>query len=307
MELAPLHRAIDALAMWSEDRVRREPQAWRPPPPGPLACFGPLPAFPAPPPAPAAPLAWRFPAPPWGGPEGDAVEVLLHPARGPRRGVALLVPPWKLPRAKVLEGWVRCLAAAGREVWMLVPPHHLSRVAPGRRRGEDFVSNDLGRLRAAVEETVRELRLLARVAAGRGPVGLVGLSLGGLAAALAATAEEPLDFAALVAPPADLAQVLGETPIGRRYARLAAAAGAPLPAADELRRWLAPLSPAARRPTAGRVLVAAGRHDAIVPPQGPAALARAWGLAPRLYGRGHLTLLFGCRALRREVAALARG
>lgn len=304
MGLAPLHRGIDALAMWAEDRVRRAPDGFRPPPDGPPACFGPLPAAPAPP---SAPGEWAFAAPPWGGPPGDRVRVLLHAARGPRRGTAILVPPWKLPRASLLAGWVRCLAGAGREVWLLVPPHHLSRAAPGRRRGEDFVSNDLSRLRAALEETVREVRLLARAAAGSGPVGLVGLSLGALAAALAATTEEPLDFAALVAPPADLAQVLAETPIGRRYARLAAAAGAPLPPAGELRRLLSPLSPASRRPTASRVLLAAGRHDAIVPPAGPETLARAWGLAPRLFGRGHITLLFACLALRREVAALARG
>jgi hypothetical protein len=138
-------------------------------------------------------------------------------------------------------------------------------------------------------------------------VGVAGLSLGGLSAGLAATGPEPLDFAALVAPPADLAQVFAVTAIGRRYARLAERAGAPLPGEEALRRLLAPLSPAARPLTARRALVAAGLHDAIVPPEGPAALARAWGLAPRLFGRGHLTLLLGCRAVRREVVALAAG
>jgi hypothetical protein len=305
MGLAPgLHRAVDAFAMWAEDRVARAPDGFRPPPEGPLACFGPLPPAPVPP---AGPGPWGFAAPPWGGPPGDAVRMQVGAARGARRGTAILVPPWKLPRLGLLDGWVRTLAGAGREVWLLVPPHHLSRAAPGRRGGEDFVSCDLGRLRAAIEETVREVRLLARAAAPRGPVGVVGLSLGALSAALAATGPEALDFAALVAPPADLTQVFAATAIGRRYARLAERAGAPLPGEEVLRRLLAPLSPGARPLTAGRALVAAGRHDAIVPPEGPAGLARAWGLEPRLFGRGHLTLLFGCRALRREVAALAAG
>jgi hypothetical protein len=53
------------------------------------------------------------------------------------------------------------------------------------------------------------------------------------------------------------------------------------------------------------VLLAAGDADAIAV-GGPAALARAWGVPLSRHARGHLTLLFGCRALRREVADLLR-
>jgi len=300
---APLHRAVDLLALWLEDRVDRPPQPYRPAPEGPLRCLGPLPTPPEPPPGEGW---WRFPAP-WagsGGPRGDRVAVSRTAAIGERRGTVLLVPPWKLRSTGLLRGWVRLLAGRGWEVWLLVPPHHLERTLPGARNGEGFVGNDLGRTREAVEETVIELRLLAAAAARRGPVGLVGLSLGALPAALAATAPEPLAFAALVAPPADLAQLYAGALLGGRYARLAEEAGAPLPGPAELRRQLEPLSPHRRSPTAGRVLVAAGLHDAVVPPAVPVALARAWGLEPRLFPRGHLGLLFACRALRREVAAL---
>jgi predicted alpha/beta hydrolase family esterase len=65
---------------------------------------------------------------------------------------------------------------------------------------------------------------------------------------------------------------------------------------------LAPFRADARRPTARRTFVAAGREDRIAPPSGAIALARAWGVEPRLYDRGHLTLLFACRALRRDLA-----
>ena len=94
---------------------------------------------------------------------------------------------------------------------------------------------------------------------------LVGLSLGGLVAAWAATGPERVDAAALVAPPADLAAVFRETAIGRRYAALAARAGAPVPDGEELDRRLGWLSPLHRAPTAGRLLVAGGaarRHRA---------------------------------------------
>jgi len=302
MSLSPrLHRAVDALAMRIEDAVRRAPQAFRPGPGGPLDAFGPLPGVPAP-----APARWRFAVPPWGGPPGDEALVHVFPPRGERRGTAILVPPWKTPPPALLRGWTALLSRQGLEVWLLVPPQHRGRTAPGARSGEGFVSNDLGALRAALAETVREIRMLAAAAAARGPVGLVGLSLGALAAAHAATAPERLSFAALVAPPVDLARVLAATPIGRRYRRLAEAAAAPLPPEAELRALLAPLSPASRAPTAARILVAAGAHDAIVPPEVPEELARAWGVEPRLYPRGHLTLIFACRALRRAVAELAR-
>jgi hypothetical protein len=222
---------------------------------------------------------------------------------GRRRGTAILSPPWKIASPRLVEGYLRLLVRAGFDAWLALPPFHADR-ARGLRSGEGFVSPDLRALRSAVEQAVGELRLLAAVARERGgEVGLVGLSLGALSAALAATAPPAPDFAALVAPPADLLHVFALTRIGRRYARLAARAGAPLPPRAALRPMLAPFRPAARRPTAARLLVALGRHDRIVRPRGPAALARAWGVTPRVYPRGHLTLLFGSAALRRDLAA----
>ena len=299
-----IHRAIDRAAMGLEGLVRRAPQPYRAGPAEPFDPFGPLGPLPAPPDR-AGP--WSAPSPP---PRGaDPLRVHVAPARAPRRGAAVLVPPWKIRSRGVVRGWVELARRAGLDAWLLVPPDHLERTPRGGRGGEAFVSADLGRLRAALDQTVREVRLLLALAAARGTgerVALVGLSLGALAAAWAATGPERVDAAALVAPPADLAAVLAETPIGRRYAALAARAGAPLPAGAELPGRLALLSPAGRRPRAGRVLVAGGEAD-LVAVGGPAALARAWGVPLSSHPRGHLTLLFGCRALRREVDALLRG
>jgi hypothetical protein len=293
----PLDRLVDALAMWVEDRRRRAPVGFRAGDAGPLGCFGPLPPLPG-----TAPRdgIWRIPSPRPA--PGDAVLcVVARPARGPRRGTAILVPPWKVPSLAIVAGYARLAARSGLDVWTLVPPRHLER-AGGGRGGEAFVSPDLGALREAVEQLVVELRLLVALARGRGgEVALVGLSLGALGAALAATAPERIDRVALLAPPADPGAVLAGTPIGRRYARLAALAGAPLPDAAALAALLAPLRPDARPPTAGRILVAAGRDDRIALPAGALALARAGGAAVRLHPRGHLTLLFASRALRRDL------
>jgi hypothetical protein len=294
-----LHSALDALAVWVEDRRPRDPVAFVPAPPAPLDCFGPL--APGPPP-PAAPgwwtAAWPVPA------AGEEVRALVTAAAGPRRGTAVLLPPWKLPGLSLLSGWTALLSGRGLEVWTLVPPLHLGRTPPGRRSGEAFVTPDLPALRAAVERLVVEARLLLGLARGRGgEVVLAGLSLGGLAAALAATAPEAPDRLVAVAPPADLLAVATRTGIGRRYRALGARAGGPVPPPSALAPMLHPFRPEARPLRAPRALVAVGSADAIALP-GPAEdLARAWGAELRSYPRGHLTLLFGCRAVRRDVAA----
>jgi hypothetical protein len=166
-------------------------------------------------------------------------------------------------------------------------------------------------MRSSVEQLVTEIRTCAAAArrsagGGRGRVGVLGLSLGALGAALAATSPDPLDFAALVAPP-HLPSVMSETGVGRRYRRLSERAGGEWPTEPALARALSPLDPAARRPTARSLFLAAGVHDAIAPLPGAIRLAGSWGITPRLHARGHLTLLFACRALRREVRAFLEG
>ncbi|WP_242339929.1 MULTISPECIES: hypothetical protein [unclassified Anaeromyxobacter] len=304
--MAPLlDRAIDGFAMWTEDRRVRPAVGFRAAPGVPLDCFGPLPVLPAAPPREGDWLA-ESPRP---APGDDRMAVHARAARGARRGTAILVPPWKVPRLAVVAGYARLLARAGLDVWTLVPPRHLQRSPPGTRSGEGFVSPDLPALRGAFEQLVLEIRVLTALARarGEGSVGVVGLSLGALAAALAATAPEPLDFAALVAPPADLAAVFAGTRIGRRYLALARRAGAPAPPPDALSRMLAPFRADARRPTARRVLVAVGREDRIALSAGALGLAAAWGATARSYPRGHLTLIFACRALRRDLARFVAG
>jgi len=299
MALQRLHRAVDRAAMWLEDRVPRPPAPFRPATAEPLDCFGPLPPLPAPP---LAPGRWETPSP-WAGATGPA-QVLVTPAGGPVRGVALLVPPWKIEHPALVAGWRGLLQRAGYETWLVVPPHHLSRTAPGARAGEGFITPDLAALRGAVAQLTLELRLLGALARTRGgePVTL-GLSLGALGAALAATTSEATPVLALVAPPLDLVAVLTRTPIGRRYRRLAESAGTPLPPEEGLAALLAPFDAGVRKPLARRVFVAVGRHDEVTTHRGPLPLVHGWGVLPRAYPRGHLTLLFACRQVRHDLAA----
>jgi hypothetical protein len=211
----------------------------------------------------------------------------------------VVVPPWKVGSPRLVAGFLQLVIRAGWDAWLAMPPHHAGRSIDGARTGEGFFSPDLGGIRAAFEQLVLELRLLLATAARTGDAtGILGLSLGGLGAALAATGPERLDLLAMVAPP-DLALSVTETPIGRRYRRLAQRAGTPVPV--EVAPLFEPFRPGARRPGARRIFVAAGAFDRVVPPAGPVGLARAWGVEPRLYPRGHMTLLFACGALRRDL------
>jgi len=293
-----LHSALDAFAMWTEDRLRRAPEPCRLGSPRPLDCFAPLPTLPKD--APRAGL-WFAPSPRPASP-GDRMSVYATPAPSGRRGTLLLVPPWKINRPDLVSAYTRLAGEAGFDAWLVCPPYHLHRTPPGTRSGEGFVSLDLSRLRWAFEQLVLELRVCAALAAPRGPVGLLGLSLGALAGALAATSPERLDFAALVAP-ANLRLAVESTAIGRRYRRLAEEALSPWPPAKELGRALEPFDPSLRAVTAGQLFIAAGRYDVIAPPQGALDLSRAWGAEPRLYPRGHLSLILFCRALRRDLLA----
>ncbi len=296
--LAGVHAGIDRLAMWLEDRAPRPPQRFCAGPDGDLGCFDALPPLPD---GPAGPGRWSAPSP-RARHADDRMSVLWFRAARRSLGTAVLVPPWKTDGIGLVRGWISLLAEAGRDVWLVVPPHHIERAAAGVRSGEGFVSLDLAELRATFEQLVLEIRVCAALAARRGPVDLVGLSLGGLAAALASTAIPELERLGLVAPPADLPAVLGETRIGQRYRALAERGGTPLPPVAALRDALAAFDPVRRPRPAADVFVGVGRHDAIALPGGAVALARAWGAEASVYPRGHLTLLFACRALRRDVA-----
>jgi hypothetical protein len=58
---------------------------------------------------------------------------------------------------------------------------------------------------------------------------------------------------------------------------------------------------------ARRVFLASGRHDAVATRRGHQPVVHGWGILPRCYDRGHLTLLFACRQVRADLAAFLAG
>jgi pimeloyl-ACP methyl ester carboxylesterase len=164
-------------------------------------------------------------------------------------------------------------------------------MAPGARRsGDGFFGGDLVRTNEAFAQAVYELRALMRhvVAAGAGPVGVFGMSLGGYVTALLASVEPELAFAAPMIPLVSLADMIWAVGEGDPLLRRAAEHGW---SRDTLAEFFRPHAPLARPPLVPfeRRLVIAAVGDRICPPGHADALWRHWG-RPRIhwYPGGHL-------------------
>lgn len=196
---------------------------------------------------------------------------------------------------------------AGLDVALLTLPHHGARTPAGARfSGEHFAVPDVARLGEAVREAVYEIRQLVcllREESGA-PVGLLGLSLGGYLAALAAGLFDELDFAIPIVPPVCIGDLAWRFFTRTRHHR---AGGAPALSHPELRRAFRVHSPLAHplRMPPERVMIVAGRGDRIVPPEHPAALWRHWG-EPRIhwFSGSHLTPFGRARVARAILAHL---
>ena len=166
----------------------------------------------------------------------------------------------------------------GLDVALMTLPHHGRRSgADARFSGEHFAVPHVGRLAEAVREAIYEILVVRNWLRDEsdGPVGLMGLSLGGYLTSLAVGLCDDFDFAVPMVPPAcmgDLAwRVFRTTRHGPR-------SGAPAIGEAELRsgfRVHSPLAHSLRVPKE-RILIVAGRGDRIVPPEHPTALWEHW-------------------------------
>jgi hypothetical protein len=198
---------------------------------------------------------------------------------------------------------------AGLDVALLTLPHHGARTPPGARfSGERFAVPHVARLGEAVREAIYEIRQVAHWLCEHGdgaPVGLLGLSLGGYLAALAAGLCDDFDFAIPIVPPVCIGDLAWRFFSRTRHHR---AGGESALSHDELRRSFRVHSPLAHplRLAPERVMIVAGRGDRIVPPEHPAALFRHWG-EPRIhwFSGSHLTPFARGRIAREILGFLA--
>lgn len=227
---------------------------------------------------------------PYGAPEAGAVERLLvehwmHRPAHPRATV-VSVHGFTMgqPRVDALVLFAQQWFRRGLDVALLTLPHHGARTpADSRFSGERFAVPHVARLSEAVRQAIFEMRLLTlwlRESVG-GPVGLLGLSLGGYLSSLAAGLYPDLDFAIPMVPPVCIGDLAWRFFLRSRHYR---SGSAPAFSQQELRslyRIHSPLAHGLRTPRE-RLMIVAGRGDRIVPPEHPHALWLHWG-RPRIH------------------------
>jgi len=180
-------------------------------------------------------------------------------------------------------------------------PFHLRRRIPGKESGADFFSIDLDRMRAVVRQSVEDVAAIVAWAKQEVTprVAVLGVSLGGLIAALLAALVE-LDVLVAVAPLADPAVSFTERPprvIQRRMGMLGDGADFWGDDSRSARRTveagLSPITPRLLTPvTPGdRVTIVRPLRDLIVGPEPMAELAAAWKAELWDYPHGHITIM----------------
>ncbi|MEW5852147.1 MAG: hypothetical protein AB2A00_25385 [Myxococcota bacterium] len=225
----------------------------------------------------------------------DALHLDVVPPKGDSRGVVIFSPFWQIPSPWALTRYLKVVKPLGLHAVIYTPPDHMKRTPPGYFSGERLLGWDFPYMQQMLRVAAGELTALAKGLAAQGkPVYLVGLSLGGIYAAMAALGGAPLSGLALITPAADVQESMGRTPIGERYRKLLARSGDKVPSDELLTELGFPFRPRSfERPLdAERIFLAHGVHDAVVPFGVAEALAESWQVPLRGYPCGHMSLLF---------------
>jgi len=208
--------------------------------------------------------------------------------RAKPRPVAILVHGYMMGQLAVDERvWpIRALDELGFDSALFVLPFHGRRAAPARGGRPEFPGRDPRFAGEGFRQAVTELRELARYLRRRGHagVGLLGMSLGGYTAALAATVDPGFDFLVPIIPLASLAD------FAREHGELSEA---PEPRALEhelMERVYRHVSPVGRPPliASERVLVIGARADRITPLSHARRLASHFRAPLAAWHGGHL-------------------
>jgi len=180
-------------------------------------------------------------------------------------------------------------------------PFHLRRRVPGKDSGAEFFSIDPERMRDVVRQSVEDVAALVAWARTEVTphVAVLGVSLGGLVAALLAALVE-VDTLVAVAPLADPAESFTQRPpvaIQRRMGMLGEGSDFWGPdsrtALHTIEAGLAPITPRTLTPvTPGeRITIVRPTGDLVVGPGPMAQLAEAWGAELWDYPHGHITVM----------------
>lgn len=230
-----------------------------------------------------------FPSPkPSGDKVVDRVAMEWYAARDaagqPKRAPAVLLVHTLHPDMPMERAVARLLAGRGAHVFLVQMPGYGLRVA-AEEFGSGVVALERGAQAVAdVRRAKDAIRVLPNVA--DDPVALVGVSLGGFAAATAGALDRAFDPVMLFISGGDGYRVLQEGAVDARYLRDAMAAAGYR--GERLRDLLWPSEPlrVAHRLDPDRTWLVLAKHDQVIPAWSSDALAQRIGIRPTL--RHHL-------------------
>lgn len=222
--------------------------------------------------------------------------VAADPVAGVARpvGTMLVLPGWGRRELHRESDVCVELARRGVETLMLTLPYHLERAVPGSFSGEFMISGDVVRTARCFQQIVAEARGLTPWLAARSPglpVGILGISLGGILAHLAMTVER-YDFGISMIAGGRSADVTWDSEV-TRYIRQDLIRGGIGP--ELLRTVWAAACPTrfADRCVTRRILMLLGRFDEIVHVDRGEELWRALGRPEvRRYPTAHYSAFF---------------
>lgn len=212
------------------------------------------------------------------------VEYYRPLAPGRRPGV-ILVHHWGMVNPSAERELARYLASAGMAVAMQVMPYHLQRTPPGFKSGKAMVSEDVPRTVRAIQQAVCEVHAVAdwlreRPEVDSERIGIIGISLGAIVAAIALGKQDDFDAAVLLLGGGDVADILLNSPSTNPIHRPLRAQGYDL---TRLRAAFACIEPMkCLSPGSGeKVLMANGAYDFVIPRRDTMALWNCLG-RPRM-------------------------
>jgi dienelactone hydrolase len=198
------------------------------------------------------------------------------------------------------------LFAAGLDVALLTLPLHGARAPRGGRfSGQLFASPDVLRMNESIGQAIHDLSALVEWlrAHGGAPVGVVGLSLGGYLAALAASLLGDLAFVVPVIAPVCFGDLAHRFMAASRLYR---DAGPAVVSRDEFRAMYRIHSPLAHRPRLAResLLILAARGDRLVPAEHAQWLWSHWKEPQLTWLTGSHLVPFGRGRMLAEIVRL---
>ncbi|NKB88655.1 MAG: hypothetical protein GKS06_10585 [Acidobacteria bacterium] len=218
-------------------------------------------------------------------------EALRNPA-GDRGAPALIVLHGWLAvglQRLALQSFMRPLRRSGMDVWYPWLPAHGSRTRAGYVSGAECLSSDLPGTAKAIAQGVVETVELAEWLRARGQsVSIVGFSLGGWIAGLAATEWSHFHRVALFTPVSDPARSFAESPL---VAHIRADLAAAQITSDQASELLASVSLCGRdlATPRERVLLIGATEDNVIAEDSLELLARRWNCRLEWVGAGHIT------------------